>query len=171
MSTPAWTTVCSAIADDFLWLVPMKDQPFRGRPYKTRLAFQILSLTVKRARNYSYSTAAYFVFSLLLALNNYSDRAELLPYIPYITWLYGLTNKRVHWIGSQIPGIITYAAFSRNVGAWGMWACSLFLSSFLNLLTLSFIISKIHFLVYNWPHGALTCFKFYIFILLEYNTE
>ena len=53
MSTAAWTTVCSASADDFLWLVPMKDQPFRGRPNKTRLAFQILSLTVNRARNYA----------------------------------------------------------------------------------------------------------------------
>ena len=53
MSTAAWTTVCSASADDFLWVVPMKDQPFRGRPNKTRLAFQILSLNVNRARNYA----------------------------------------------------------------------------------------------------------------------
>ena len=36
MSTTAWTKVCSASAVDFLWLVSMRDQPFRGRPNQGR---------------------------------------------------------------------------------------------------------------------------------------
>ena len=65
MSTAAWTTVCSASADDFLWLVLLKEEPFRGRPnYKHDWPSKF---ALKPLTGQGITTAAYFIFSLLLA--------------------------------------------------------------------------------------------------------
>ena len=90
MSTAAWTTVCLFSADGFLWLVPMWDQPFCGRPNKIKLAFQILLLlTGQGITLYSFNTYAFIFLCLLFAgfRTTTANAAELLPYIPYIMWL------------------------------------------------------------------------------------
>ena len=118
MSTAAWTTVCSASADDYLLLVPMQDQPFRGRPNKTRLAFQIRSQTVKRARNYT-------LFNCCLLLLTPAGFEQLLRRQLSCFFIYPISRDFRDWLVTEyirsdlrIPESLHNIEYTKSLRGW-----------------------------------------------------
>ena len=116
-STAALLTVYFASADDLLWLASAWGQLLRGKPNKKEWPPQF-AFTAKRARNFNKIKTAVLLSLLLCCLRTTTMiAAELLPYIPYITQLYGFNDKRIHSIGLQNSGIITQETTS-IIGSW-----------------------------------------------------